>query len=346
MEKKRIKYVSVLNAMACIAVVMLHTNGAFWTFSTKKYWISSNFIECLMYFAVPVFFMISGTTLIDYREKYSTKEYFSKRINKTLIPFVAWSFIGAVYQYIAGRLHIDWTIDGMKVLFAGMLNTYVIGVYWFFIYLFSVYLCIPVLSAIPGEIRKNVFRYCAAVSFVLQILLPFVCDVTGFGYTNRVTFFVGTSYMFYVFMGWLIREHEFSLKERVIIYILGIAGFLMHFIGTYFVSMKAGQIVQTYKGYNNVPAVLYSIAVFVFIKQLSQRINEQGRLYGLICRFAGYTFAVYLIHWYVLDLLTKIFKLDEFSIVYRVGMPFIIIPICIIIAFVLKKIPIVKRIVP
>ena len=110
--------------------------------------------------------------------------------------------------------------------------------------------------------------------------------------------------------------------------------------------MKAGQIVQTYKGYNNVPAVLYSIAVFVFIKQLSQRINEQGRLYGLICRFAGYTFAVYLIHWYVLDLLTKIFKLDEFSIVYRVGMPFIIIPICIIIAFVLKKIPIVKRIVP
>lgn len=40
----------------------------------------------------------------------------------------------------------------------------------------------------------------------------------------------------------------------------------MHFIGTYALSMKANQIVQTYKGYNNFPTVLYSTAVFVFIK--------------------------------------------------------------------------------
>lgn len=346
MVKQRIKYISVLNAMACCAVVMLHTNGAFWTYSTKRYWITSNFIECLMYFAVPVFFMISGTTLVDYRDKYSTKEFFKKRIDKTLIPFVAWSLIGAVYQYIAGRLHIDWTVEGMKVLFAGLLNTHVIGVYWFFIYLFSVYLCIPVIAAIPKDIRKNVFKYCAAVSFGLQIFLPFICDLTDFGYANRVTFFVGTSYMFYVFMGWLIKEHDFNVTERVIIYILGIVGFVMHFAGTYAVSVKAGSIIQTFKGYNNVPAVLYSVAIFVLVKQLSYKINEERRWYKLVCRFAGYTFAVYLIHWYVLDLITKIFRLDEFSIVYRVGMPFIIIPICIILAMVLRKIPIVKRIVP
>lgn len=130
-KRSRIKYISVLNALACFAVVMLHSNGAFWTYSADSYWISADFIECFMYFAVPVFFMISGTTLIDYRDKYSTREYFKKRIEKTLIPFIAWSVIGAFYQYYAGRLHIDWTVEGVKTLIAGMMNTHVITVYWF-----------------------------------------------------------------------------------------------------------------------------------------------------------------------------------------------------------------------
>ena len=211
-KRSRIKYISVLNALACFAVVMLHSNGAFWTYSADSYWISADFIECFMYFAVPVFFMISGTTLIDYRDKYSTREYFKKRIEKTLIPFIAWSVIGAFYQYYAGRLHIDWTVEGVKTLIAGMMNTHVITVYWFFIYLFSIYLCIPPLAAIPKTIRKEVFKYCAAVSFLLQILVPFICNITKFNYGNGVTFFIGEGYMFYIFAGWLIKEHEFTKK--------------------------------------------------------------------------------------------------------------------------------------
>lgn len=81
-KRSRIKYISVLNAACCFAVVMLHSNGAFWTYSTDSYWISADFIESFMYFAVPVFFMISGTTLIDYRDKYSTREYFQKKNRK------------------------------------------------------------------------------------------------------------------------------------------------------------------------------------------------------------------------------------------------------------------------
>lgn len=345
-KRSRIKYISVLNALACFAVVMLHSNGAFWTYSTDSYWISADFIESFMYFAVPVFFMISGTTLIDYRDKYSTREYFKKRIEKTLIPFIAWSVIGAFYQYYAGRLHIDWTVEGVKTLIAGMMNTHVITVYWFFIYLFSIYLCIPPLAAIPKTIRKEVFKYCAAVSFLLQILVPFICNITKFNYGNGVTFFIGEGYMFYIFAGWLIKEHEFTKKEYAVTYVLGIIGFLLHFLGTYLESAKAGCIVQTYKGYTNLPAVLYSIAVFVLVKQLSEKINENGRAYKLICRFARYTFAIYLIHWFILDLMTKVLNLDKFLLCYRIGMPFIVIPLCIILAFLLRKVPIIKRIVP
>ena len=152
--------------------------------------------------------------------------------------------------------------------------------------------------------------------------------------------------MFYIFAGWLIKEHEFTKKEYAVTYVLGIIGFLLHFLGTYLESAKAGCIVQTYKGYTNLPAVLYSIAVFVLVKQLSEKINENGRAYKLICRFAGYTFAIYLIHWFILDLMTKVLNLDKLLLCYRIGMPFLVIPLCIILAFLLRKVPIIKRIVP
>ena len=55
-------------------------------------------IECVFYFAVPVFFMISGAMLIDFNKKYSLREYFTKRINKALIPYIVWSFLGLAFQ--------------------------------------------------------------------------------------------------------------------------------------------------------------------------------------------------------------------------------------------------------
>lgn len=66
----------------------LHVNFVLWEFSGQTYWIEANLIESLFYFAVPCFFMISGVTLMDYRERCSTREYFKKRIGKTVIPFV------------------------------------------------------------------------------------------------------------------------------------------------------------------------------------------------------------------------------------------------------------------
>lgn len=64
MKKK--EYLTILSVISAIAVVMLHTNGCFWRFSYERYWFTANIIESVMYFAVPVFFMISGATLLDY----------------------------------------------------------------------------------------------------------------------------------------------------------------------------------------------------------------------------------------------------------------------------------------
>lgn len=86
-DSNRIEYIDYLNVFCCLSVIALHCNGCFWKFSYESYWISSVFIECIFYFAVPIFFMITGITLFDYKDKYDTKTYFIKRFNRTVIPF-------------------------------------------------------------------------------------------------------------------------------------------------------------------------------------------------------------------------------------------------------------------
>ena len=57
-ENKQIDYISFTKILASFSVVILHTNGKFWHFdynNYKKYWISANLIECIFYFAVPIF---------------------------------------------------------------------------------------------------------------------------------------------------------------------------------------------------------------------------------------------------------------------------------------------------
>lgn len=75
----KIEYISLASVISAIAVVFLHTNEVFWQFSMERYWFTANIIESVFYFAVPIFFMISGAMLIDYKNKYDTKTFFIKR---------------------------------------------------------------------------------------------------------------------------------------------------------------------------------------------------------------------------------------------------------------------------
>lgn len=74
--------IDVMNIAACIAVVALHVNGGIWSFTRNLNWAIMLITECVCYGAVPVFFMITGATLLDYRLRYSTKVFFKSALPK------------------------------------------------------------------------------------------------------------------------------------------------------------------------------------------------------------------------------------------------------------------------
>lgn len=164
----------LLNIAACISVVILHVNGAIWDFSYGRYWVTSLILECAFYWAVPVFFMLSGATLVDYRERYNTKAFFIHRFSKTLPPFLFWSVVSVFWAvYSQHSLPVDMLTD-WRAWIDIIFNTKAMSIYWFFIPLFALYLCIPFISSVPETARIKVFGFAFLYSFISGSCLPHV----------------------------------------------------------------------------------------------------------------------------------------------------------------------------
>lgn len=342
MNSNKVHYLSLASVIATFAMVMLHTNGCFWEFNKERYWVTANIIESVMYFAVPVFFMISGATLIDYKKRYSTKEYLRKRVTKTVIPFLIWSLFGIAWAVMEGEYTVSFDLYGFKNIVDDVIHTSVVGIYWFFIPLFRIYLLIPLISCIKEGDKKKIF---VPLSFFLFVFDFVLCNIGTATTIHRTESDKMSLYISYVIVGYLIHKYDMSAIFRRIIYGLGLLGLVLHICMTYVLSYDAGYIVQTWKGYANIPCVLYSVAIFVLIKQIGENIKNQ-KVISVIAYVSEYTFAIYLIHWYIIDYVVELFSIDTRSIIYRVGMPFVLFPICIGITWLVRKIPVLRRILP
>ena len=119
---KVLDYISIAKILSAFSVVILHTNGIFWHFNYKnysKYWISSNAIESIFYFAVPVFVLCIGATLLDFNEKYGLKDYYYRRFLKVILPLFLWSII--LYYY---RVYFLKNLQKEKLNFVNIWNLF------------------------------------------------------------------------------------------------------------------------------------------------------------------------------------------------------------------------------
>ena len=343
-NNKKINYITVLSVLSAIAVVILHSKANVDFFSREEYWFKASVIECVFHFAVPIFFMISGATLIDYRERYGTKEFFKKRIKKTVIPFIAWSIIGILYaDFFKNSLEIE-NMNRTQALNA-IFGIKTVHVYWFFPQLFSVYLCIPLFSAVEKKLRKEVFGYLLLVCAIFNCILPFFNNVFEQNLVLPITVQVGSGYLLYIILGYLLHTTQLDKKTEYGIYILGMVGLLLQIFGTYILSSQANKLIGIFKGYTNVPCALYSTAIFLLVKNNCSKIKNASFL-SIINKMKKYTFSIYLIHWFLIDSITSMLNLDTKSIVYAFGMPVLVIPLCILLTFILRKIPVISKIVP
>lgn len=340
LDHNRTFYLTVLNVLSCFSVLMLHCNDVFWHDPTGSLWISANFIETAFYFAVPVFFMVSGCTLMDYGKRYSTAVYFKKRFWKTVFPFLAWSLLTCVNQ-MRLALRDGGIVDLNPVhIIDGILNNKYMEIYWFFIPLFAIYLSIPILTGIQDKLKA--FSYASVLGLLLTSTMPLLAKLFSVPYNTDLTPGIVSGYLFLAMLGYVLANREFKKTERISIYVLGLIGWAMHFFGTDWLSVP-GNLDTTFKGYLNLPSVLQACGVFLFVKY---HIPSSEMFKKVITWLSGRTLGIYLIHFYTIILVTKVLRADTASLWWRTIGTVIVFVVSAGIVWVMQKMPLVKKIVP
>lgn len=119
---------------------------------------------------------------------------------------------------------------------------------------------------------------------------------------------------------------------------LALAGWLTHMFGTLALSSPEVGISKVFKGYLNIPAVTQAVGVFVFVRYACERNNTvTQRITALCAAIAPQTFGVYLINWYVLNLIRRSGIVPIHSIIYRTVGALLIFCLCMLLTWLFRS---------
>ena len=265
---KRFDYISIAKIISSFSVVILHVN-TFWHFDFNNYkklnWIYANIIECVFYFAVPVFVLCIGATLLDFNEKYELKQYYYRRFIKVFLPLLFWNII--LYYY---RVYFLKNFKKQKLNFNVIWNLFfknkVYRIFKSFHYFIIVYMIIPLIAYVDKSKKMKIYWYCFIMLILNQSLIPYLIDLI---YPSLIWIYsIKSEYIIYIFPGYIIQNYKFSSLLKFIIYFLGFIGLLIHIYGTQILTLRNKKIIFLHKGYYNIPCLLYSCSIFLFIKYI------------------------------------------------------------------------------
>lgn len=336
--KRQFQYLNVLNVLACFFVLWDHVNGTFFTYEASRTWMVSVVVHMLTNPGVPLFAMISGATLLGYREKYSTKVFAQKRLSRAVLPFLVWSVLYMLLRIYTGEF--TFSVSGaITGIFTARFNS----IFWFFPPLFGAYLAMPIFSAVSRELRQRVYGYCIIGYFVLAQVIPFLCGRCGIQYDVSLQFQVVSGFMFYVICGYYIHQYGLCRRVRIILYGLGIACFIYNVLDCILLSTANGEVTRTFTGCFTMAYIPMGIALFTLFRY--GRPGIIGKLDRLAAPFRNLTFGIYLIQVAVLFFVAQVSLVDESSIAFILLGEIPVFFICAGFSYVIRKIPGLRRII-
>ena len=349
MERKYNVCFDVLTILACLMVVFFHTNGNLYTYSNTLSWKISVVERSIVYSAIPIFFMLTGAKLMDYRNRYSTKEYIQKRLQRIGIPFIFWNVFYIIFQRVYSP---DASFHSVKEFISMFLNSEFQNRYWFFFPLFAIYAAIPVISLVlQAENHRKYLWYAVYVTFALNWVLRPICSINGIAYNGYLTMPISGGYMMYVLFGYLVSTEQWSRRKRVILYLSSLASGVF-FIGfTIYYSAITGTHELYMADYQFFPSALTGAAIFVFIKHLFDKptvveaFHQRKKLTNLIRTVSGCCMGVWLSHSFAILVGIKLLGLSQSDYVYRFLLPLLVFVACVFGVWIVRKIPVLKHIV-
>ncbi|HNX88508.1 MAG TPA: acyltransferase family protein, partial [Paludibacteraceae bacterium] len=99
-RENNIEWLDSLRALAIIGVLMIHISSPVVKMSfggNMLYWWIGNIVNSTIRFAVPVFLMISGATMLN--REYKLGEFYKKRVTRVLVPLLFWMVVYWIFRW-------------------------------------------------------------------------------------------------------------------------------------------------------------------------------------------------------------------------------------------------------
>lgn len=311
-KKTRDNNLDLLRIMACIAVVGLHTLH-------KDLSLINSSLYYLCGFAVPVFFMASGYTLLN-REtvKFS---YSIRKINSIIKLILIWDLIFGVveifFSYVNHNFNWFLVIDIIIDIPRGFWQSGKFFHFWYFGALILIYFILPILH-----------RFCKQEkhAWLIWILLVVVCiTIQVLSYITRQPvqknirqmFHIWTWFQYFILGGIISRNREMILTK------IKHLGILMVFVSAVVVVEQnvLGRLVlrNLYAEYFYDDIITMIWCSLIFLWGIRRNLSEG--MINKIQNIAPLTLGVYIIHPFLIRYIGRYFTIDTLllSLLYFTG---------------------------
>lgn len=340
-------YPEFLRLIACFLVIANHT--VMYTIipnTPGKLWYGSWVYFFISKIAVPVFLMISGALLLGKQDTY--KKTFG-RVVRVLIALVVFSFVYYLNGVLKGEAGFS-ILEFVRTVYHGPIT----NAYWYMYLYMALLICMPFLQKMVKSMQEKDYRVFFLVSFVILGTIPILSHYWGsFTPAEDFKLYVFATYIGYLMAGYYIDRFFDITKIKVIV------------CSILFVAMDVFLVVLTKSEYNRdqgqyffydditlLPIIFLSVSVFIIFKYLFEIIPvAKDKAYSektskIIRELGACTFGAYLIADLFLEKLVfvKDALWDISQLVSIIVLQIVVYIASMLVAFVLRRIPFVKKV--
>jgi len=342
-------YTDVLRILAIISVVILHASGNLGMtepVGSLNWWAGVS-VYCSMMFGVPVFFMISGSLLLN-QSKWNEdlRTFFKKRIIRVGIPFITWILLLYFWEVYFSNKSFD----------ASTLATYLVtrptNPYWFFYSIAGLYLATPVIRVFIKHAPEKLIRY------YIYVWLFFYCFTFAISYYTEVLIGIDNtifySYIGYFLLGYYLGNYEIEKKlpSSCFMYIF-LSALILSLILCYLININSSGVDWFIYQKQSPLQIIIQISIFLYVKAICDHADSFFHKHAETIRFfSAHVFGIFVVHLFVLQILLRGmlgFKINALWINVFIGITTlsVIVLVCsFLITYLLRKIPVIKHLIP
>lgn len=296
-KNHRIFYLDFIRVIAILLVIFIHVSAIDTTLNVGTgQWQITKILNYLAHISVPIFFMISGSLLLNSKKTTSLSYTWKQRIPRVVIPLVLWSIISPIVVGIyAHSLSLHNVLSAVKTILYQPTSPTL----WFMYPLVGIYILSPVIKTFVQNATNGMLIYVTGIWLVTCSLIPSIAVMLPKNFEHVLelspvaNFFLVGGFTGYFILGYLLTKLKVENTNNLILIVI----FLVVGIGGNFVSEIFPNIFDTNNNYyvTSIFIPIMSVAAFILLQKWGNRITSATTI-KVFEFLSPLVFGVYLIH--------------------------------------------------